>query len=111
MISFYMLQLQNCCKRMLLSSKLNQIKLEHFLLSPIGALFHEFVVYMIILQNYAPVITLNCDGMSHLADLLDAYNAFNSLFRVSTVELSRWSVFFGKSFSSLHTFSSEICSY
>nr|XP_047123873.1 E3 ubiquitin-protein ligase HERC2 isoform X1 [Hydra vulgaris]XP_047123877.1 E3 ubiquitin-protein ligase HERC2 isoform X2 [Hydra vulgaris] len=92
MISFYMQQLQTCCKNMLASNQVNLTKLEHYVLSPIGALFHEFVIYMIILQNYAPVITSNCDGMSHLADLLDAYNVFNSSCKISA--LSRWSVFF-----------------
>ena len=69
--------LQITCKQIFTypSSSVNHIL---FTYSPIGILFQEFVIFMIILQNYAPIITSNCDGLAQLGELLDMYDRFNN---------------------------------
>lgn len=76
-INFYMALLQSSCKQLLTCKADDKIKCEALMFSPIGVLFREFIHFMIMLQNYAPVITSNCDGLSQLAEILDLYSGLN----------------------------------
>lgn len=76
-VSLYVTLIQCSCKQILTYhnvTKLDQTVLQY---SPCGLLFQEFIVYLIILQNYAPIITSNCDTFAQFADLLDLYDQFN----------------------------------
>lgn len=77
-VSLYITLIQCSCKQILTfqntTTKLDQTVLQY---SPCGILFQEFIVYLIILQNYAPIITSNCDTFAQFADLLDLYDQFN----------------------------------
>ena len=48
--------------------------------TPLGVLFQEFIVYLVLLQNYAPIITSNCETFAQFAELLDWFDSFNKSF-------------------------------
>ena len=48
--------------------------------SPLGILFQEFSIYIILLQNYAPIITSNCETFAQFAEILDWFDKFNRSF-------------------------------
>ena len=76
-ISFYVSLIQCSCKQLLTYNRLHEFPLSVLQKTPCGALFQEFVVYLTILQNYAPIVTSNCDSFAQFADLLDLYDQFN----------------------------------
>lgn len=81
MMNFYVSFILSSCKQILTCKFEGKLNSTLLMMSPVGVLFHEFMIYMIILQNYAPIIASNCDGIPQLAELLDLYDAFNKSFK------------------------------
>lgn len=89
-ISLYINLLQCSCKQLLVYHSMVK-KVTHELLqdSPVGILFQEFIVYLILLQNYAPIITSNCETFAQFAELLDWFDKFNKSFHEGEQENSK----------------------
>jgi len=77
MLNVYVTLLLSCCKQILGYRFATSMDPHMIMMSPVGVLFHEFIVFLIILQNYAPIIAINIDGIPQLAELLDLYDAFS----------------------------------
>ena len=52
---------------------------EAMVYSSAGVILHEFVLCMIMLQNYAPIAAGSCDGLPQLAEILDLLDRYNKL--------------------------------
>ena len=76
-ISLYISLLQCSCKQILSHKNVEKLNPKLLQNSACGLLFQEFIVYAIILQNYGPIITSNCDSFAQFADLLDLFDQFN----------------------------------
>jgi len=87
-ISLYINLLQCSCKQLLVYHSMVR-KVTHTLLqdSPVGILFQEFIVYLILLQNYAPIITSNCETFAQFAELLDWFDKVNKSFHEDDQEI------------------------
>lgn len=80
-ISLFIHLLQCSCKKLLVyHTMVKKCTLKRLQTSPLGILFQEFSIYIILLQNYAPIITSNCETFAQFAEILDWFDKFNRCF-------------------------------
>lgn len=80
-ISLFINLLQCSCKKLLVyHTMVKKCTLKRLQTSPLGILFQEFSIYIILLQNYAPIITSNCETFAQFAEILDWFDKFNRSF-------------------------------
>ncbi|XP_066913164.1 E3 ubiquitin-protein ligase HERC2-like, partial [Clytia hemisphaerica] len=80
-ISTFINLLQTSCKQLLVyHSMVRKCSHKRLQESPIGIIFQEFSIYLILLQNYAPIITSNCETFAQFAEILDWFDKLNRSF-------------------------------
>ena len=89
-ISLFINLLQCSCKQLLVfHTMVKKCTLKRLQESPLGILFQEFSIFIILLQNYAPIITSNCETFAQFAEILEWFDKFNKSFNESDPEQLR----------------------